>query len=296
MFIRIHHTLSYTYDRPVFLEPATVRLTPRQDPTQRLCEHDLLISPEPAGATWSIEQDGSGARVCWFSDKHKTLSIGATSIVETLRDNPFDALVTHAPAARLPVEYPTHAARALAPTLGGTVDPTVGDWADSIAEACGHDTLAFLSKLTDRIFDDCRMVTRDEGDPMTPGQTLTEQRGACRDVAILFIAACRSQGLAARFVSGYSIHGPPEITEQELHAWAEVYLPGAGWRGYDPSLGLATSDGHIPLASAPSYELAAPTTGSYRGTGATSTMQYSIAIDSSDTRQTLNTHPVPSST
>lgn len=287
MFIRIRHTLSYTYDRPVFLEPTTVRLTPRQDPTQRLCEHELSVSPEPTGSTWSIEQDGTAARMLWFSGKHAALSIETSSVVQTLRDNPFDALITHAPAAVLPAVYPVDVARVLGPALEGAVDPEVRAWAAGIAEASGRQTLTFLTNLTDRIFADFRMVTRDEGDPMTPARTLAERRGACRDVAILFIAACRSQGLAARFVSGYSIHGPPEITEQELHAWAEVYLPGAGWRGYDPSLGLATSDGHIALASSPAHELAAPTTGSYRGTGATSGMVYSISIDAGDTRQAL---------
>ncbi len=287
MFIRIHHTLSYTYDRPVFLEPATIRLTPRQDPTQRLCEHTLCVTPKPAGASWCVEQDGSASRVCWFSEKHEVLSIETTSIVQTLRDNPFDALITHGPSACLPAEYPADIAYLLAPVLEDSIDSEVRDWATSIAEDSGFQTLAFLANLTDRIFSDSRMVARDEGAPRSPSQTLSTKSGACRDVAMLFIAACRSQGLASRFVSGYSIHGPPEITEQELHAWAEVYLPGAGWRGYDPSLGLATSDGHIALASSPNHELSAPTSGSYRGTGATSRMRYDIRIESSDSHAVL---------
>lgn len=287
MFIRIRHTLSYTYDRPVFFEPMTVRLTPRQDPTQRLVEHELRFSPEPTGSTWCVEQDGTAARTCWFSDKHASLTIETSSVVETLRDNPFDALITHEPCAALPAAYPAELARVLRPAIEDEIDPDVRAWAASIAEASSHGTMDFLTNLTDRIFTDCRMVTRDDGNPMTPAQTLAEQEGACRDVAMLFIAACRSQGLAARFVSGYSIHGPPEITEQELHAWAEVYLPGAGWRGYDPSLGLATSDGHVALASSPAHELAAPTSGSYRGTGTSSRMAYTITIDSADTLMTL---------
>lgn len=287
MFIRTHHTLRYTYDRPVFFEPMTVRLTPRQDPTQRLVEHDLRMTPEPAGSTWCVEQDGTAARVCWFSGEHASLTIEASSVVETLRENPFDALITHEPCATLPAAYPSDTARVLGPAIEAEVDPSVRAWAASIADACDHGTLAFLMTLTERIFADCTMVTRDDGDPMTPARTLAEQRGACRDVAMLFIAACRSQGLAARFVSGYSVHGPPEITEQELHAWAEVYMPGAGWRGYDPSLGLATSDGHVALAGSPAYELAAPTSGSYRGTGASSRMDYSIDINAGETLEAL---------
>jgi transglutaminase-like putative cysteine protease len=101
-------------------------------------------------------------------------------------------------------------------------------------------------------------------------------------MAMLFIAACRSQGLAARFVSGYSIHHPPEVTEQELHAWAEVYLPGGGWRGYDPSLGLAVADGHVALVSAPDHQLAAPVSGSYRGTGVQAQLSYQVKISSTE--------------
>ncbi|MFU8827970.1 MAG: transglutaminase family protein [Phycisphaerales bacterium] len=282
MFIRIHHSLRYTYDRPVFFEPTTVRLTPRQDPTQRLIEHSIRITPTPDGQTWTIEHDGTSARVLWFSGKHDALHIETETVVQTLRDNPFDALITHAPAAILPASYLPDTAGALAPHLIPPTDPALLEWADSIAEQSQRQTLPFLTNLTDWIHANCHMIMREDGDPFTPAQTLAERAGACRDVADLFIAACRAQGLAARFVSGYSIHSPPETTEQELHAWAEVYLPGAGWRGYDPSLGLATADGHIPIATAPTHHLAAPTTGSYRGTGASATMHYDIDITSAD--------------
>lgn len=282
MFIRIRHTLEYSYDRPVFIEPTTIRLTPRQDPTQRTHEHALRVLPEPAGATWSIEQDGSAARECWFTGEHDRLLIECSSLVETLRDNPFDAIITHEPASSLPAAYPSALVPVLGSTLASEKTPAVQDWSEAIAEASGHDTLAFLSNLTDRIFSEFTMEVREEGNPQSASETLSLRRGACRDVAVLFIDACRAQGLAARFVSGYSIHGPEEITEQELHAWAEVYLPGAGWRGYDPSLGLATSDGHIALVSAPSHELVAPTTGSFRGTGARSGMRYSIRLSTED--------------
>ena len=141
-----------------------------------------------------------------------------------------------------------------------------------------QDTTAFLIKLADRIHHEFQHVGRFEGEPMAPEQTLSGRSGACRDTAMLFVAACRSQGLAARFVSGYSIHHPPEVTEHELHAWAEVYLSGAGWRGYDPSLGLAVADGHLVLATAPDHRLAAAVTGTYRGTGVTSTRTYALSV------------------
>ena len=114
----------------------------------------------------------------------------------------------------------------------------------AIADKVEGSATAFLGALADEIHHGFHHVGRLEGEPTSAAETLATLTGACRDTAVLYIAACRSQGLAARFVSGYSMHHPPEVSEHELHAWAEVYLPGGGWRGFDPSLGLAVADGH----------------------------------------------------
>jgi transglutaminase-like putative cysteine protease len=135
-----------------------------------------------------------------------------------------------------------------------------------------------MMHLADTIHHGFHHVGRPDGDPQTPAETLAGRTGACRDTAMLYVEACRSLGMAARFVSGYSMHHPPEVSEHELHAWAEVYLPGGGWRGYDPSLGLAVADGHVVLAAAPDHRLAAPVSGRYRGTGVASTMRYTVEL------------------
>jgi transglutaminase-like putative cysteine protease len=296
MLLSIRHHLRYVYGRPVFLEPMTLRLTPKQDCSQQLLEHSLRLEAEPAGSSAIQEADGSGALVCWFSEERDQLEITMEAKVRTLRPNPFDWIITFAQAQRLPARYPAAEAAALAaylaPPMGFGPGPGAGDWdgeegsvatwAAEQAAAVGHNTTAFLMQLADRIHHDFQHVGRFEGEPMAPEETLAGRSGACRDTAMLFVAACRSQGLAARFVSGYSIHHPPEVTEHELHAWAEVYLPGAGWRGYDPSLGLAVADGHLVLATAPDHRLAAPVTGTYRGTGVTSTMTYALSVRALD--------------
>lgn len=286
MFIGVRHQIEYAYERPVFIEPKTIRLTPKHDATQHLLSHELSIAPDPSGRSWSMEQDGTTACIAWFGEQRDRLTISVDSTVRTLRENPFDGIITHEPTVRLPAEYPLPLRAALDPMLAlegeAEADDRVRAWAAERAAAADHQTLGFLGEVTAWIHGNCQIVSRERGEPFTPSRTLRERRGACRDVAMLFVAACRTQGIAARFVSGYSLHGPPELTRHELHAWAEAYLPGLGWRGYDPSLGLATADGHIVLATAPDYQLAAPTAGTYRGTGVGSTMRYSIEIESGE--------------
>lgn len=278
MLFRIRHELHYTYERQVFLEPMTLRLTPRQDATQRLREHGLTVREAPDGETHIVDAEGSDAAVFWFNQERDRLSIEVEMVVETLRHNPFDWIITHKGAQRLPVAYPEIEANALVSACSGSVSPLVQAWAQELANAVDHSSTDFLMHLADTIHSGFHHVGRPDGDPMTPEQTLATRTGACRDTAMLYMAACRSQGLAARFVSGYSMHHPPEVSEHELHAWAEVYLPGGGWRGYDPSLGLAVADGHVVLAAAPDYRLAAPVTGRYRGTGVDSQMRYVVTL------------------
>lgn len=286
MLFTIRHSLDYRYERPVFLEPMTVRLTPRQDGSQRLLAHDLKLSETPTGSIPVLEPDGNAVRMLWFSGECQRLQIEVQMRIETLRTNPFDWIHSHGPARRLPVSYPDaetlSLAHCLAPSSTAAQPPVstaVSLWAAQLAADVDHDSSAFLMHLADAIHRTFHHVGRPEGEPMTPFATLESRTGACRDTAMLFIEACRCQGLAARFVSGYSMHHPPEVSEHELHAWAEVYLPGGGWRGYDPSLGLAVADGHVVLAAAPDHRLAAPLSGSYRGTGVRSTLDYRIVLE-----------------
>lgn len=292
MLFHIRHHLTYSYGRPVFLEPTTLRLFPRQDGSQRLLRHRLEILPAPAGMSRVLEPDGTDALVSWFADTHSGLTIAMEAVVETLRANPFDWIVTHPGVRHLPATYPEEVARSLAPCLAADgVHPAVAAWARSLADAAKGDSAAFLMRLADHIHHGFAHIGRLEGDPLSPADTLLERQGACRDTAMLFVEACRAVGLASRFVSGYSMHHPPEVSEHELHAWAEVYLPGAGWRGYDPSLGLAVADGHVALAATPDHRLAAAVTGSYRGTGVPSEMGYTLTVRAAATLDALGLAP-----
>ncbi|SBO42223.1 oxaloacetate-decarboxylating malate dehydrogenase [Cyanobium sp. NIES-981] len=280
MFFRIHHTLHYHYEKPVFLEPHTLRLTPRQSTSQRLLSHSLTVR-EPAAGSTAVEEPGGGDTTeIWFTGLRQELWIHTTAVVETLRDNPFAWILTDRAAQGLPLRYAPATAQALAPFLGDA-EPSVAAWAAELAAEAGHLTTDLLLLMADRIHHTFDHVGRFDGEPLQPAETLAQRRGACRDTAMLYVAACRSLGLAARFVSGYSMHHPPEVSEHELHAWAEVWLPGGGWRAYDPSLGLAVADGHVTLVAAADHRLAAPVSGHYRGTGVGSHLHYRVRVEAS---------------
>jgi transglutaminase-like putative cysteine protease len=135
----------------------------------------------------------------------------------------------------------------------------------------------FLQLLNQTLHERVELCHREEGDPYAPVETLNEGRAACRDLAVLFADACRSVGLAARFTSGYHL-GSDREDEHDLHAWTEVYIPNAGWRGFDPSSGLLAAECHIPVASSVHYSGSAPIVGSYRSSTATNSLETRVQV------------------
>ena len=276
MQVQITHRIQFTYTEAVFLEPHTLRLHPRTDSWQRLLAFDLSVKPTPAGVSSSSDLHGNTTARAWFEGMTDSLTINTSSAVETLRTNPFDYLLDP-DAVQLPVSYEGRAAAELAPYCRSACEPTVREFAVAIASEVDWETSPFLIQLANRVKDTCESIVRPQGDPWSASVTLARRTGACRDLTVLFMEACRSVGLAARFVSGYRIPEPLR-TEPELHAWAEIYLPGAGWRGYDPMYGLSVSDANIALAAGPMPENASPTTGTFRGRQAMSTMETAIQL------------------
>jgi len=282
MRFTIDHTLTYRYSRPVFLEPQTIRLRPREDGNQFVESFDLHIDPTPVGLTRTIDARNNVITYAWFGEVTDTLTIRSRSVVHTSRSNPFDFILDDS-SASLPVAYPPTDRHLLDLALTRRPHPQDADdrvaaFARELIEESGGNTLGFLSLLNHRIYERTKIELRDEGDPYDPIQTYDERCGACRDVTELFADVCRVAGVAARFVSGYQ-QGDPDTQDRYLHAWAEVYLPHAGWRSYDPTHGLAVSNAHVALAAAVRPADAAPTTGTFRGTDATSVMTYDLRMD-----------------
>jgi transglutaminase-like putative cysteine protease len=267
MLFTIDHATKYRFNRPVFFEPHLLRFCPRTDGSQRVVRFDLKIEPTPAGVTQSLDLDGNLVTAAWFNEVHDRMELRATSEVETLRENPYDYLVTPA-NGRLPIGYQPWETALLGPALRRSAVPIHVDPARELAEQLRDESrgeaVPFLSRLTETICQRFKLVQRDKGSPWSPATTIEQRQGACRDLAVLWVDACRAVGLAARFVSGYH-EGDSDREQNFLHAWGEVYLPGAGWRGFDPGNGLAVTDRHVAVAASADPQHAAPVTASYRG-------------------------------
>jgi transglutaminase-like putative cysteine protease len=279
MVFHISHVMRYSYSRPVFLEPQTFRLIPRTDGAQKLIDYDITIKPTPAGQSRYLDIEGNICIYAWFSGLTDSFEIHSISKTATFRENPFGYILSSDEYKKVPLNYPGNLKSLLLPCLeNSSEDLLVQDLANTIMEESNGDTLTFLNNLTSYIYKNFKVTIREEGDPYSPEKTLQGKTGACRDLTILFIECCRYAGIAARFVSGYHT-GDPKSHEHYLHAWAEVYLPGGGWRGYDPTLGLAVADMHIAIAASAHSLNASPITGSFRGTGVRQIMKTDLKIE-----------------
>ena len=278
MIFHVEHETHYAYSRPVVLEPHIVRLRPRCDAAQHLRNFELRAEPQPRGLIQCIDLDGDTTTHMWFGGETEGLSVHVTFSVETLHTNPYDFIVTDPLALGLPMRLEGGMARALGhyrSRMRAIRD--VDRFAQQIAVQAGQETIPFLTVLNASIHERTRKVIREDGPPLPPEQTLAERTGSCRDLSVLFIDVCRAVGIPARFVSGYR-HAETERDKRHMHAWAEVYLPGGGWRGFDPSYGLAVADEHVAVAASAEPSGAAPITGTFRGTGAEVAMETHLKI------------------
>jgi transglutaminase-like putative cysteine protease len=154
----------------------------------------------------------------------------------------------------------------------------VQTFAALLAAETGGAALPFLDRLSRALFTRMDRHIRIDGAAQAPAHTLAIGRGACRDLTVLFMAACRGLGIAARFVSGYQAQADTPDGQRHLHAWPEVFLPGLGWRGFDPTHGIAVTDGHVALCAAPDQAATMPVEGGFFGNGATAALEYRVQI------------------
>ncbi|QJW89173.1 transglutaminase family protein [Spirosoma taeanense] len=263
MHLHVRHESEYTYDFPVALGPQTLYLYPRMYPYQRLLDYQLTIDPKPSRVVRNIDVEGNVQQLVYFDHPTKHLCVTAEMQLQSDEFNSFDFVLFPFETQMVPFRYPKSVEDILQPYLERIgVTPRVDDWARQIAASASWQTTGFLTTLNQKIREFTYEI-RELGAPFPPEQTLILRRGSCRDYTTLFIAACRSLGIGARFVSGYLFGNPQQ--EHQLHAWAEVYLPGAGWRGFDPTEGSVVVNRHVFLTSTAKPELAAPISGTFVG-------------------------------
>ncbi len=244
-----------------------LRLRPRANHALIVEAFNVKLMPD-ARVLWSIDIENNTIAVANFNDVSRSLHVEVTATVTQYNDNPWDFIVEQS-ALNYPIAYYNEEANVLAPYR---VLPTEAIrteltcwitqfWDGSEPIQCA----ALLERMGQHIFHSFSYTIREEQGVQLPTETLQLGSGSCRDFAVLFIEAARCLGFAARFVSGY-LHSPPSMQHLgSTHAWAEVYLPGAGWKGFDPTVGgLANSD-NIPVAASVYPERTSPVSGVYTG-------------------------------
>jgi uncharacterized protein (DUF2126 family)/transglutaminase-like putative cysteine protease len=269
--VALNHVTHYRYDKLVALGPQVVRLRPAPHCRTRILSYSLKVTPGKYFVNWQQDPEANYLARFVFPDKTRELRIEVDLVAEMAVFNPFDFFLEPY-AETFPFAYQGAEKRDLAPCLVMfRGEPLFREYVSSIPRERRR-TIDFLVELNLKLSRDIQYLIRMEPGVQTPELTLRKKSGSCRDSAWLLVQLLRHVGLAARFVSGYliqltpdmkSLDGPsgPEKDFTDLHAWCEVYLPGAGWIGLDPTSGLLAGEGHVPLACTPEPIAAAPITG-----------------------------------
>jgi transglutaminase-like putative cysteine protease len=282
MRARLIHRFDYRYSEPVLLGPHRFCLRPRPHGFQRLITYGLQVSPDPSQLYDLLAAGGDTIIRARFLGESDHLTVVASSEVETYNPPLIEACLDE-DMARLPVTIGKLNPDLLSNLQGwlpnGQHDAAATDLAQEALMGSDQRSLTFLQQLVEIIQDRVKYTQRHVGPAWPAGRTLKERVGSCRDLAMLMIECCRSMGLPARFVSGYHLVEPkPE--SYDLHAWVEVYLQGAGWRGFDPSGQGAVDDRYIPVASSSQSDLTAAISGSFSGPpGVKSTLEWEISAE-----------------
>jgi len=276
--LKIVHETEYLFTEEVFLEPHYLRFKPKSTPHGKLNDFKLSIFPTPTGVAHHFDEEGNLIHFCWFDGMTKSLQIRSESQLITEKYNPLDFLVYPTDFLAIPFSYNKSKKSILQSDLiFENLSDSLIQYGNKVADDSNFNTVQFLVNLTRKIHTDFVVEYREEGPPHQPNEAFELKRGSCRDLTWMQINLLRQMGVAARFVSGY-FYFSLDDKAFELHAWLEVFIPGAGWVGFDPSHGMVAGSSHIPIVSSSNYENTLPVTGTIRGKGS-STLQTNVSIE-----------------
>jgi transglutaminase-like putative cysteine protease len=269
MLLRIDHLTEYRYRRSVGLTPHRLRLHPRGVPGLRVLRSEHHIHPREHSLRWSLDTEGNVLGSVTFPSESNLLRIESTLLLEQEITNPFNFLLEER-AMRLPFSYDDRERQFLAPFMQSTDHGSAREVSLLVEPflrgvSAKESTLDFLSAFNRAITALFRYSLRHETGVQSAEETITRREGSCRDFAHLFIESVRSAGLAARYVSGYLCSSPGSPGENHTHGWGEVYLPGAGWRGFDPTNGIMAGAHHVAVATSLVAGDIPPVEGAYCG-------------------------------
>jgi transglutaminase-like putative cysteine protease len=267
--LQIRHLTHYHYAEQVRLLPHTLHLRPRDGYDIRVQSSKLEIKPG-FQIRWKRDIYDNSVAVVNFLALAQELVIASDVVVEHYEDQPLN-FVLEENARRFPFQYDAAERIDLAPYQSAVFpqdQALLKDWiADVYNPQFSVDTIDMLTMINQKIANRLQYMVREEPGVQSPATTLTTGRGSCRDFATLFIEICRLYGLASRFTSGYVLNETVAPWNTATHAWAEVFLPGSGWRGFDPTSGLLVSGDHIAVAVHRHPEAIPPVSGSFVGSG-----------------------------
>nr|WP_321467365.1 transglutaminase family protein [uncultured Desulfobulbus sp.] len=269
--VALSHITTYRYDRPINLGPQVVRLRPAPHSRTPILSYSMTVTPKDHFINWQQDPFSNYLARLVFSEKTTEFEVAIDLLADMIVINPFDFFL-EPEAETFPLTYDPGLKTDLMPYLAKAENGTKLLAFLKTIDRAPKQTVDFLVELNQRLSQEISYLIRMEPNVQSAEQTLTLKSGSCRDSAWLLVNILRHLGLAARFVSGYliqlapdvkSLDGPsgPEADFTDLHAWAEVYIPGAGWVGMDPTSGLFAGEGHVPLACSPEPQSAAPITG-----------------------------------
>jgi transglutaminase-like putative cysteine protease len=247
--IGIRYKTIYRYNQAVRFSPHDVRLFPRSDRFVQMTRLDFRTNPKTT-VRFSRDVFDNVVASCFFDQPSEMLELRLAIDVEATKKNPFDFVLARR-AAEMPFAYEEDIASIICAYCKRQTDEPISlpDWTAPTPES-PRETVATLVDLTKTVHRRISYERREEGAAQSPAETLRRQRGACRDTAVLLAEMLRDLGLAARVISGYLRETDEEVRRAEgsLHAWTEVFLPGAGWVGLDPTNGILCNDNFIPAA------------------------------------------------